>query len=184
MLCKTLVASALCAVVLSAPTVPSFAGGPVSQGVVNGYFNMLAGKVAAGKSLPSAPVCDLSKAVLPIACKNHLLVSYQQITNSSPYSAHTSPTSNRRSRPQACWYWPWHPKLLLHNWKRNSCTCRPRSCCNPFQCLMHRCNIPRSSPRPSKCRIAIQPHHPLAIRPHSLQPPNFRPSLLLQLHHT
>lgn len=67
MLCKVWTVAALCAVVLSAPTVPSAPTGPVGTKVVNNYFNLLAGKVAIGKGLPQAPVCDLSKAVLPVA---------------------------------------------------------------------------------------------------------------------
>jgi hypothetical protein len=70
MLCKLWVASALCAVVLSAPTIPTApVAQPASNEIISNYFNLLAGKVAAGKSVPVPPVCDLSNAVLPVACK-------------------------------------------------------------------------------------------------------------------
>lgn len=69
MLCKLWTVSALCAVALSAPALPSAPRGPVGTKVVDDYFNLLAGKVAVGKGLSQAPVCDLSKAVLPVTCK-------------------------------------------------------------------------------------------------------------------
>lgn len=61
MLCRLWVASALCAVVLSAPTIPT-AAGPAERAMED-YFNLAATKVVAAKSFP--PTCDLSKAVLP-----------------------------------------------------------------------------------------------------------------------
>lgn len=66
MLYKSLVASALCAVALSAPTIPSVP--QAGMKVISDYFNLLATKVAASKVHAVAPICDLGKAVLPIAC--------------------------------------------------------------------------------------------------------------------
>ncbi|TVY78128.1 hypothetical protein LSUE1_G004645 [Lachnellula suecica] len=69
MFCKLWVASALCAVALSAPTItiPSGAALPAEVKALSDYFNLLATKVQAGKSMAAAPVCDLSKASLPTA---------------------------------------------------------------------------------------------------------------------
>lgn len=72
MLCKLWTVSALCAVALSAPALPSAPRGPVGTKVVDDYFNLLAGKVAVGKGLSQAPVCDLSKAVLPVTSPSPL----------------------------------------------------------------------------------------------------------------
>ncbi|TVY45171.1 hypothetical protein LSUB1_G001018 [Lachnellula subtilissima] len=70
MLCNLWVASALCAVALSAPTIPyssAAAERPTEMKVLSEYFNMLGSKVQAGKQMAEAPVCDLSNAVLPTA---------------------------------------------------------------------------------------------------------------------
>jgi hypothetical protein len=92
MLCKFVVVSALCAAVLSAPTVPSTAAGrPESQRIVNDYFNLLAGKVAAGKQLARPPVCDLSLAALPVACKHTHLVRIPDDESHLTYQQHQHP---------------------------------------------------------------------------------------------
>lgn len=73
MLCNLWVASALCAVALSAPAIPYSSGAaerPTEMKVLSDYFNMLGSKVQAGKQMAEAPVCDLSKAILPTACKS------------------------------------------------------------------------------------------------------------------
>ncbi|KAF4637599.1 hypothetical protein G7Y89_g472 [Cudoniella acicularis] len=68
MLPQLWVASALCAVVLSAPTYsPGAAERPADMKVLSDYFHMLGTKVQAGRAMAEAPICDLSKAVLPVA---------------------------------------------------------------------------------------------------------------------
>jgi len=61
------IASALCTVGLSAPTLPPSAAPPGDMTVLSDYFNLLASKVDASRSLSSAPVCDLSQASMPVA---------------------------------------------------------------------------------------------------------------------
>ncbi|KAL3425947.1 hypothetical protein PVAG01_02738 [Phlyctema vagabunda] len=60
---------ALCAGVLAAPTAEFSFGkaGPGEMKVLSEYFSLLGAKVQAGKQMSSAPICDLSKAVLPVA---------------------------------------------------------------------------------------------------------------------
>ncbi|CAJ2508101.1 Uu.00g092870.m01.CDS01 [Anthostomella pinea] len=73
MLVSILLAAALGASsIVAAPTWPSLnwdAAKPDGLETVSEYFNMLALKVEAGKQLSSAPVCDMSKAVMPVAPK-------------------------------------------------------------------------------------------------------------------
>ena len=68
MLSKVWVVSALCAVATSSPTL-SFsadaAARPSEMKVLSDYFSMLGSKVQAGRMMAQAPVCDMSKAVLP-----------------------------------------------------------------------------------------------------------------------
>lgn len=74
MLCNFWVVSALVATVISAPTLPSVpVVQPASMTILSNYFNLLAGKVAAGKSMAAAPVCDLSKATLPTSSTSSTL---------------------------------------------------------------------------------------------------------------
>jgi hypothetical protein len=72
MLAKLWVVSALCAVALSAPTLTYSQGAasPAEMKVLSDYFQMLASKVQAGRGMAEAPVCGLSNAVLPVACKS------------------------------------------------------------------------------------------------------------------
>ncbi|KAK3370154.1 malate dehydrogenase [Podospora didyma] len=66
---STLLLSALGATVFAAPTLPVLnpdAALPGSIDTVSEYFNMLASKVQASKLMSLAPVCDLSKAQLPV----------------------------------------------------------------------------------------------------------------------
>jgi hypothetical protein len=72
MLCKLWIVSALCAVVLSAPTL-SFSSVAAERRtemkILSDYFQMLASKVQEGRNMAQAPVCDVSKAQMPVACK-------------------------------------------------------------------------------------------------------------------
>jgi len=63
------VVSALCAVALSAPALnfPGGVEGPGEIKILTDYFQMLAQKVQEGKNMAQAPVCDVSKAVMPVA---------------------------------------------------------------------------------------------------------------------
>jgi len=63
------VAVALCAGAFSAPTAGFSYGnaGPGEMKVLSDYFSLLGSKVQAGKQMATAPVCDLSKAVMPVA---------------------------------------------------------------------------------------------------------------------
>ncbi|KAH8815841.1 hypothetical protein F5884DRAFT_773843 [Xylogone sp. PMI_703] len=67
MLSSIWVASALCAVAFSAPTLPfktdSTAG---ATNILSEYFSLLGSKVQEGRGA-APPVCDLSKAVMPVA---------------------------------------------------------------------------------------------------------------------
>jgi len=68
MLCKLWIVSALCAVVLSAPTLSiSAAERPAEMKILSDYFQMLASKVQAGRNMAQAPVCDVNNAQLPVA---------------------------------------------------------------------------------------------------------------------
>ncbi|KAI2471885.1 hypothetical protein F4781DRAFT_428889 [Annulohypoxylon bovei var. microspora] len=71
MYASTLLVSLLGAsTVIAAPTWPAFnwdAAKPDGLNTVSEYFNMLASKVELGKSMASAPVCDLSKAQMAAA---------------------------------------------------------------------------------------------------------------------
>lgn len=71
MRCSTLVSVALGAsTAVAAPAWPEFNKGAAMPGqleTVSEYFNMLARKVHEGRSMSMAPVCDLSKAVIPVA---------------------------------------------------------------------------------------------------------------------
>ncbi|KAG9239245.1 hypothetical protein BJ875DRAFT_220747 [Amylocarpus encephaloides] len=59
--------SALCAVTLSAPFAPGSASRPEEMKVLSDYFHMLATKVQEGRNMAMAPICDISKATLPVA---------------------------------------------------------------------------------------------------------------------
>ncbi|EHL00241.1 hypothetical protein M7I_3731 [Glarea lozoyensis 74030] len=73
MLSQIWMASALCAVALAAPSLaPGAAARPEEMKVLSQYFQMLATKVQAGKMMGMVPVCDLSKAVLPVAAPTNL----------------------------------------------------------------------------------------------------------------
>lgn len=69
MRCSTILASALSAsTIMAAPTWPSFnkdAAMPGQLETVSEWFNMLAGKVQAGRAMAISPVCDMSKVQLP-----------------------------------------------------------------------------------------------------------------------
>ena len=69
MVSRLWVLSALCAVAFSAPPPLTYssdaAAVPAEMKVLSDYFTMLATKVQAGRSMAQAPVCDMSKAVLP-----------------------------------------------------------------------------------------------------------------------
>ena len=55
--------------IVAAPTWPKLnadASNPEGVGAVSDYFNKLAEEVQAGKYAMDAPVCDLSKAVMPL----------------------------------------------------------------------------------------------------------------------
>jgi len=70
MFCKLWVASALCAVALSAPTITYSQGAaerPTEMKVLSDYFHMLGSKVQAGRQMAEAPVCNMAKASLPVA---------------------------------------------------------------------------------------------------------------------
>jgi len=68
MLCKLWIVSALCAVVLSAPTLSvSAAERPAEMKILSDYFQMLASKVQAGKNMAQAPVCNVNNAQMPVA---------------------------------------------------------------------------------------------------------------------
>jgi len=68
MLCKLWAVSALCAVVLSAPTLSvSAAERPAEMKILSDYFQMLASKVQAGKNMAQAPVCNVNNAQMPVA---------------------------------------------------------------------------------------------------------------------
>ncbi|KAB5575915.1 hypothetical protein GE09DRAFT_1215654 [Coniochaeta sp. 2T2.1] len=65
-----LLASALGATVFAAPATPTFnadAAAPGGLDSVAEYFNMLAVKVKESRKMAAAPICDLSKAQMPIA---------------------------------------------------------------------------------------------------------------------
>ncbi|RFU35742.1 hypothetical protein B7463_g608, partial [Scytalidium lignicola] len=69
MLSSIWVASALCAAAFAAPTLPfktDSAAGATNMAVLSEYFSLLGSKVQEGKGA-APPVCDLSKAVMPIA---------------------------------------------------------------------------------------------------------------------
>lgn len=69
----TILVSALCATALAAPPYPELnvhAATSTSSDDLSEYFNMLAHKISSGKQMASSPVCDLSNAVLPTACKS------------------------------------------------------------------------------------------------------------------
>ena len=64
-----LLASALGATVFAAPATPTFnadAAAPGGLDSVAEYFNMLAVKVKESRKMAAAPVCDLSKAQMPV----------------------------------------------------------------------------------------------------------------------
>lgn len=68
---KVLAVSALCAVSLAipAPTLPyspGAAAGATDMQILSKYFQMLGQKVEEGRNMAQAPVCDMSKAVLPV----------------------------------------------------------------------------------------------------------------------
>lgn len=63
-----LLVSALGASVLAAPVYPVLnvnAASPGSLQCVSDYFNLIAQKVQASRSMSTAPVCDLTQAQLP-----------------------------------------------------------------------------------------------------------------------
>lgn len=66
---STILAATFVALANAAPTFPSLdlKDNPVSAlDNLSGYFNLIAAKVQAAKVLSAAPVCDLSKAHMPI----------------------------------------------------------------------------------------------------------------------
>lgn len=69
----TILLSALYATTaLAAPKYPEFnvnAANPTSTDDLSQYFNLLAQKISSGKQMATSPVCDLSKAALPVAGK-------------------------------------------------------------------------------------------------------------------
>lgn len=57
---------------MAAPTYPELnvnAVNPNSVDDLSGYFSLLADKISKGKQMATAPVCDLSTAVLPVDSK-------------------------------------------------------------------------------------------------------------------
>lgn len=89
----SIVLSAVCAAVaLAAPAYPELnikAATPTAAEDLNEYFNLLSQKIASGKQMATSPVCDLSKAVLPVACESHparpaLLLGPQGETDTAP----------------------------------------------------------------------------------------------------
>lgn len=68
----TILLSAVCATMaLAAPAYPELnikAATPTATDDLNEYFNLLSQKISSGKQMAAAPVCDVSKAILPVAC--------------------------------------------------------------------------------------------------------------------
>jgi hypothetical protein len=92
MLYQLWMTSALCAVALAAPSLaPGAAARPEEMKVLSEYFQMLATKVQAGKNMAMAPVCDLSKAVLPVAGESSPTLHYW-IKLTTQDSSHQSTT--------------------------------------------------------------------------------------------
>jgi hypothetical protein len=64
------IASALAPFALAAPTYDAWTPAePRDTAAISTYFNQLAHRVGQGKLMGSAPVCDLSKAQMPV-CKS------------------------------------------------------------------------------------------------------------------
>lgn len=94
------VAAALCAGVLGAPT-DKFSYGNASPGemkVLSDYFSLLGDKVRAGKQMASAPVCDLSLASMPAG--KYKLHSLRSISESGHTNHAHGKQLQLRSQPQ------------------------------------------------------------------------------------
>lgn len=59
------VASAFATITFAAPHYLGPAAPPQDMTILSEYFQLLATKVAAGKLMTAAPVCDLNNAVMP-----------------------------------------------------------------------------------------------------------------------
>lgn len=67
MRCSLWIASALAPFALAAPKYDGWAPArPWDSAAISTYFNQLAHRVGQGKMMDSAPVCDLSKAQMPV----------------------------------------------------------------------------------------------------------------------
>lgn len=77
--------SALCATAtLAAPAYPELNVNAVNPNTVDDlseYFGLLAQKISSGKQMSTSPVCDMSKAVLPVDSKFISCSSFTQTEN-------------------------------------------------------------------------------------------------------
>lgn len=70
MLSKVWIMSAMCIGAMAAPTLNVAAiTVPSEMQALSDYFQLLASKIQEGKHMAAAPVCDVSAAKLPVACK-------------------------------------------------------------------------------------------------------------------
>ena len=83
------IAAALAPFALAAPKYDGWVpASPSDSKFISTYFNQLAQKVEEGRSWPAAPVCDLSKAVMPVCKSTHLPTARETILT---FSAATEP---------------------------------------------------------------------------------------------
>jgi len=98
-----LLASALAAAVSAAPVyqeVNMAAALPGSLEHLSEYFNMLASKVEAGKMMATAPVCDLSRAIMPIGLwfpKSPPIICIKKLTHHQQHRQTLYPRQERAS---------------------------------------------------------------------------------------
>lgn len=84
----SIAATALAATASAAPTWPSINFKDLANPFdaldhLSGYFNLIAAKVEAAKAIGMAPVCDTSKAKMPLGMCNCLCTSFANYANHS-----------------------------------------------------------------------------------------------------
>lgn len=92
----TILLSAFCAATaLAAPKYPDVninAARPASStNDLSEYFNLLAQKISAGKQMAASPVCDLSKAVMPVDSKETLSLERDTTTRTRQTTSANKP---------------------------------------------------------------------------------------------
>lgn len=143
---STFLVSCLAVVASAAPTYPKVSVHDARSaidtlGSLSDYFNLLAFKTKSAKVSGEAPVCDLTKARMPIGMHISLRICIAA-SLTCHQSRWDSPPSSPRPLSSSCCRGSWHPKLYLRYKQPVICSHSYRRCCDLVQRQLCGCSVP------------------------------------------